>query len=409
MKLTPHEEKILLLVKSHPDIITDSKEREKLAKKHGLSEKTLRNRIGDLKKYGIIGDSQKDVFTEDLFSSKNENDVIDLRTAFLILKSRKWTIISLSGFVTIMGIAYALLAVPLFLSTTSMYPVGETGTSSSILESNLEGIAETFGIKGLSPMPTYNIPDIVNSRRLKKDIILLNWETNAYPDSSNLIQFWEIDKPKWVAPKKWLKNFLPENPYPAEPQSEFLENAMEKLDELITVEEEISGLIVVSVLMKDPGLAADITNYIASFVKGFISNEQNKEAVKNKKFINNQMLMAKDDLTNSESKLTDFFKQNPLPSGNPDLQLEQGRLTRDVEENQAVYITLRQQYEIAKIEVEKDRLLVNVLDVGESAVKKSKPNRVLITLLSFFGGLSLAVTGVLIQENSATSRQKVIQ
>ena len=104
-----------------------------------------------------------------------------------------------------------------------------------------------------------------------------------------------------------------------------------------------------------------------------------------------------------------IFKQNPLPSGNPDLQLEQGRLTRDVEENQAVYITLRQQYEIAKIEVEKDRLLVNVLDVGESAVKKSKPNRVLITLLSFFGGLSLAVTGVLIQENSATSRQKVIQ
>ena len=258
-------------------------------------------------------------------------------------------------------------------------------------------------------MPTYNIPDIVNSRRLKKDIILLNWETNAYPDSSNLIQFWEIDKPKWVAPKKWLKNFLPENPYPAEPQSKFLVNAMEKVAELITVEEEISGLIVVSVLMKDPGLAADITNYIASFVKGFISNEQNKEAVKNKKFINNQMLMAKDDLANSESKLTDFFKQNPLPSGNPDLQLEQGRLTRDVEENQAVYITLRQQYEIAKIEVEKDRLLVNVLDVGESAVKKSKPNRVLITLLSFFGGLSLAVTGVLIQENSATSRQKVIQ
>ena len=78
MKLTPHEEKILLLVKSHPDIITDLKEREKLAKKHGLSEKTLRNRIGDLKKYGIIGDSQKDVFTEDLFSSKNEISTIIL-------------------------------------------------------------------------------------------------------------------------------------------------------------------------------------------------------------------------------------------------------------------------------------------------------------------------------------------
>ena len=54
MKLTPHEQKILLLVKSNPDIITNSKIRAKIAKNNGLSEKTLRNRIGDLKKYGLL-------------------------------------------------------------------------------------------------------------------------------------------------------------------------------------------------------------------------------------------------------------------------------------------------------------------------------------------------------------------
>ena len=408
MKLTPHEEKILALVKSHPDIVTDTKKREEVAKKHGLSEKTLRNRIGDLKKYGLIGESQKKEFVDDPYFSISDGNEIDLKTVFLILKKRKWTIINFSGLVTIIGITYALFATPYFQSTTSMYPAGESGNPGSILEGNLEGIAETFGIKGLGSMPTYNIPDIVNSRKLKKDIILKEWKTKTYPDSSDLIQFWEIDMPKRFTPKKWIKNFLPEDPFPSDPQNEFLENAIEKLDELVSVEEEISGLIVVSVLMEDPGLAADITNYIASFVKGFISNEQNKEAVKNKEFIHNQMLMAKNDLAKSESKLTDFFKQNPLASGNPDLQMEKGRLIRNVEEKQAVYITLRQQYEIAKIEVEKDRLLVNVLDEGVPAVKKSKPNRVLITLLSFFGGLSLAVSGVLIRENSTTYRQKVI-
>ena len=391
MKLTPHEERILSLVKSNPDIVTDSKARAIVAKNHGLSEKTLRNRIADFKKYGLLGHDKKIITKRSTPKIINESDEIDFIAVWHTLSQRKWSIINITCLFTTIGIIYSLLATPYFKSTVSLYPAGETGTSGSILDSNLEGIAKSFGIKGLSPMPTYNIPDIVNSRRLKKDIILLNWKTKTYPDSSNLIQFWEINKPKWFAPKNWLKNFLPEEPYPVDPQSEFLEDAIEKLDELISVEEEISGLIVVSVLMKDPGLAADITNYIASFVKGFISNEQNKEAVKNKKFINNQMLMAKDDLANSESKLTDFFKQNPLPSGNPDLQLEQGRLTRDVEENQAVYITLRQQYEIAKIEEAKENLLVNILDGGEPAVEKAKPKRKLIIIVSGLSSLILAI------------------
>ena len=38
-------------------IDSDSKEVEKIAKQYGFSEKTLRNRIGDLKKYGIIKNS----------------------------------------------------------------------------------------------------------------------------------------------------------------------------------------------------------------------------------------------------------------------------------------------------------------------------------------------------------------
>ena len=50
----------------------------------------------------------------------------------------------------------------------------------------------------------------------------------------------------------------------------------------------------VSVLMEDPALASDITNYIADYVKNFISYEQEKEAVKKKEFIHRQMLSAKD-------------------------------------------------------------------------------------------------------------------
>jgi len=52
-----------------------------------------------------------------------------------------------------------------------------------------------------------------------------------------------------------------------------------------------------------------------------------------------------------------------------------------IEANQAVYITLRQQYEIAKIEEAQERLLINILDIAEPAVKKDKPKRLLILII----------------------------
>lgn len=82
------------------------------------------------------------------------------------------------------------------------------------------------------------------------------------------------------------------------------------------------------------------------------------------------------------------------------------RSTRDVEEKQAVYITLRQQYEIAKIEVEKDRLLVNVLDEAEPAIKETKPKRILLIVLSLFGGFSISAAWVLIRESSKPTQYK---
>ncbi len=125
--------------------------------------------------------------------------------------------------------------------------------------------------------------------------------------------------------------------------------------------------------------------------KSKIDHYTDKEAIKKKEFIYSQMLSAKEDLSESEFKLTNFIKRNPLALGNPDLQIQQGRLVREIEENQAVYITLRQQYEIAKIEAEEDKLFINILDKGDIAVRKSKPKRLLILLSSIMLGMMSSV------------------
>ena len=103
------------------------------------------------------------------------------------------------------------------------------------------------------------------------------------------------------------------------------------------------------------------------------------------------MKEAKSQTENSEDSLTDFRKDHPLRLDTPSIEMMRERLESTVEENRAVYITLRQQFEIAKIDEAKERLLINILDTAEPAVKKAKPKRTLIVLLSLFGGFILAI------------------
>ena len=58
---------------------------------------------------------------------------------------------------------------------------------------------------------------------------------------------------------------------------------------------------------------------------------------------------VKGDLESSEQTLKAFNEQNRQISS-PALQLEQERLARDVEIQKGIYLTLKQQFELAKIE-----------------------------------------------------------
>ena len=389
MELSQHEQKILDIVNNHPEILDDPEKRAHIAELYGLSEKTLRNRIAELKKYGFIGSNSK-VIKSERKPLITENDEINLAAILDIIKLEKIFILKLTLFFTMIGLIYSLLATLYFRSTISMYPAGELSQSSGVL-GEFQGLAKTFGMGSLGPAPTYNIPDIINSRRLKKDIVQKIWKTQNFPEGSNLVTFWELDKPKFFSPKKWISKFLPKGNFIADSNAKLIHEAILDLDDLITVREEISGLITVSILMQDPTLAANIANYIANYVKDFISYEQHREAQRNRKFVEDQKLDAKIQFELSEELLTSFRKKHPIPRDTPELQMQRSRLESGIEENRAVYITIRQQYEIAKIEEAKEKLLINILDIAEPAIKKDKPKRTLIVLLSLFGGFMVSI------------------
>ena len=389
MKLTPHEQKILNIIKENPEIIDSPDKRETVAKEYGLTEKTLRNRLAELKKRGLVN-IEKGKIKKDKKPLITDNDEININVIGEILFKKRKFVSKFAIICTLIGLTYSLLATIYFESRISLYPAGELSQTGGVL-GDFQGLAKSFGLGGLASAPTYNIPDIINSRRLKKDIVLKKWKTKLYPDGSNLIVYWELDEPSFFSPMKWIREFLPSGGFQSEKIDKETYEAILELDELISVKEEISGLISVTVLMEDPQLASDIANYIAEYVKSFISIEQKREAFRNKTFVEKQMEEAKSQTENSEDSLTDFRKNHPLRLDTPSIEMMRERLQSTVEENRAVYITLRQQFEIAKIDEAKERLLINILDTAEPAVKKAKPKRTLIVILSLFGGLILAI------------------
>tara|TARA_B100001029_G_scaffold152856_1_gene136144 strand:+ start:1406 stop:1759 length:354 start_codon:yes stop_codon:yes gene_type:complete len=57
--LTEHESRVFDLIKQNPEILGSKQARTKIASDMGMSEKTLRNRIGDLRRYGLLDETSR--------------------------------------------------------------------------------------------------------------------------------------------------------------------------------------------------------------------------------------------------------------------------------------------------------------------------------------------------------------
>jgi len=391
MELTQHEQKILDIVNNHPEILDDPNQREAIARKYGLTEKTLRNRIAEFKKYGVINPDNQ------IMPASGDIDLVQI---IQLIWKKKNTVISLSGLFGFLALVYILVKTPLYTSTITMYPAGDLSSSKAVMGTNLATLAESFGLAGMSAAPNYNIPDIVTSTRIKKEIVIQGWTTQFLNLPTNLISYWEIDQDNFN-PIQWLRSLFPSGKLSTTQENKFLDKAILELEDRISVSESGSGLITINVDMEEPQLAADIANYISQFVIDFVSKVQRTNAFKNRVFIEEQLNNASVILKNSERILVTFKNSHPEKMDTAELKMKRMGLMRDIEENQTVYLTLRQQFEIARIDEQKEEILINILDEAHPAVKISKPKRLMTLLIAGFLGFALAIPVILYRDYPA--------
>ena len=293
---------------------------------------------------------------------------IDWMNILSILWHSKKFIGIVTGAVTVLAVIISLILPESFKSTAILLPdidKSKLGT--------FGGISDLASMAGLNVAGEGTIvklyPIIIKSESVLKTVIYSKYQTKEFPDSVNLIQYWNI------------KGTNSEQDFESA-----LSNLRGRLD--VTMDQRTS-VLTMTIETHEPQLSADILNTVIDALDNFIRTKRNTNASEQRKWVEARLVEVKADLSRVENALKEFREKNRMVIGSPQLLLEQERLMREMQINSTIYIELKKQYELVRIEEIRTTPIINVMDYARAVAKKEGPKRRIIVLVS----LMLAFVG----------------
>tara|TARA_B100000686_G_scaffold104006_1_gene111281 strand:+ start:263 stop:1666 length:1404 start_codon:yes stop_codon:yes gene_type:complete len=435
INLSPHEKKILSLVDKYPSIIDDPLERKRIAELNGMSEKTLRNRLADLKRYGIIGEKNR-------IQNYNNIDEGFIGNFLLFWNNRKFIlknviIVSLLSIIISLLLPkwYASKAVVLssgagqfnFLSSISPIPVADFGLSTINEDiNNFIAILQSRTVKEYM-VKKFNLVDRYKQRDIEFAMEAFEEKIELEVTEEGTLEITIIDKDPLMA-KEMVNEVLfmldqinqSIGMEAGKYNREFLENRininkkdLEKAELALKTFQEKTGIIdLVAQLSSTMQMSAQAYNsifeaYTALYAKK-IETETELAVAKTTLSNNNPTIMQLEKLLKEQTvqleqlmiKLDEklqYLLSNISPaqidtvpniefsvSFNtlPSLGLENARLIREVELQSTIQEILIPQFEQAKLEETKNIPTLQIIDKPKVALNKSKPKRSLIVIAS---------------------------
>lgn len=145
-----------------------------------------------------------------------------------------------------------------------------------------------------------------------------------------------------------------------------------------------TGEIALGVQTQYPPLSQQILTAYLAELEEFNRYKRRSTARENEQYLKEQMATLNADLQQAEDHLESFQQANLdwAFSGSPEILKELGRLQREVDSKSAAYTMLAQQYEMAKLETQKEIPIVRILDAPSLPTVKSGPFRRNIILIT---------------------------
>jgi len=300
-----------------------------------------------------------------------DDDISLLRLANVLLK--RWTLVCglpLGFALAALGVSLALP--PSFTATASFVP--EANPQSGI-PSTLAGVAGQLGLS-LGAQTTQSprfYAAVLRSRQLMERILLARYpKAPQAADSATLLQLLKTG---------------------GRDAADSLSRGVKTLDRLLTVTaDNQTNIVDLGITARSPLLAAEVANRFLDYLNIFNTQTRESQARERRKFIEGQLGGAQVNLLDAESELKTFYERNRSWRQSPELMFEEGRLRRQVDIRQDVYLTLSREFETARIQEVNDTPVITVIDIAVPPRRKSAPQPIVFSLVGFLLGALVAAT-----------------
>ncbi len=267
----------------------------------------------------------------------------------------------------------SLFVRPTYTATTTFVP--EASPQPGRLSAGLAGLASQFGVSfgaDASKSPKF-YAQVLRSRELMEHVLL-----GKYMDPRR--------QPTVPTDSATLLSILGVN---GRDSADSLARAVRKLDDLVAVNVNGStGIVSLSVDAFYPGLAAAVANRFVDYLNAFNTQYRQSQAREERRFVEQRLADGERGLRDAEEDLRAFYERNRSWQQSPQLTFGEGRLRRQVEIRQELYLTLNREYETARMQEVNDTPVITVIDSATAPVRKSRPKRVLlVTIALVLGGM----------------------
>ena len=373
-----------------------------VAKYFNVSPQTLSGWI----KNGEIPPKHLIKYNQEVLLSQNKKNIIDLNSSDIILskdsnhmeKSQKFSwpatkkiffknlniLFGLPIIIILLMSTYLFfIADPVYTSVSKVLPISKDGSSSN----GFSGVAAQLGINiplnigGTVPWAEV-YPEIIKSSDLLSTMLSDTFLTKKYGKIS-LLNILDI--------KHGLSDY---------PENEIKNRSISELRKMISISKDrISPVVTIKVEAFEPIFASELSKVLIE-KSGKIQRQLKTSRIKQKRlFIQERLVTISKDLKKMELELREFREYNRNLSSSPSLEMRVQEMGREIDLQNSLYVTLKTEYEKAKIdEVERENM-VQQIDRPSIPSTLTRPRRALsLTLASFFA-IFLSIFIIYFKEN----------
>lgn len=152
-----------------------------------------------------------------------------------------------------------------------------------------------------------------------------------------------------------------------------------------------TGIVTLQVDMRSPQLAASVANHLVQLLNQFNLERRQSQSREQRRFTGERLAEAERDLRDAERAELAFLQRNRDYSSSPLLTFEAGRLARDVQVKQELFLTLSKAHTEARIAEVRDTPVLTVVDSAIAPFRRTSPRRTLGVLIATVVGTMVGI------------------